>query len=254
MNTENRQQISLISILKDINMPEEVSKEVLSCSESGSFSMPGIKELTEHLQTALKNRADGPWKGIPADIFIATMGAFSRFVREHYVSYGYYGFDRYFWTTRQADAKLFRIGELEYELVDERPESADIHIPSDASLLPEKLNDSIDKAKTFFSEYFPEKKVSKFLLDSWLLSPALKKLLPESSHILRFAAAFDITDSSPEPNGFLEWVYKIPGSQLDNVNLLSLPEDTSLQRNMKEYLLQGGKIGDACGFLARKFR
>lgn len=234
-------------------MPAEVSDEVIKCSENGPVTLPGIKELTDHLLIALKNRENGPWKDIPDDIFIATMGAFSRFVREHHESYGKYGFDRYFWTTRQANAKLFRIGELEYELVDDKPGSADIHIPSDASLLPDKLNDSVDKAKTFFSEYFPEKKVERFVLDSWLLSPGLKKLLPESSNILRFQAAFDITETNPEPNDFLEWVYKIPGSELNNVNLLTLSEDTSLQRNMKEFLLQGGKIGDASGVLARKF-
>ncbi|MBE5843989.1 MAG: hypothetical protein E7302_07365 [Butyrivibrio sp.] len=234
-------------------MPEEVTNDILLCSETGSGTMPGIKELTDHILTALDGRENGPWKGIPDEIFIATMGAFSRFVNEHYVSYGNYGFDRYFWTTRQANAKLFRIGELEYELVDEKPGSADIHIPSDASLLPDKLNDSVSKAKTFFSEFFPEKKVERFVLDSWLLSPELKKLLPESSHILHFQAAFDITESNPEPNGFLEWVYKIPGSRLDNVDFESLSEDTSLQRNMKAFLLQGGKIGDACGILSREF-
>ena len=73
--------------------------------------------------------------GIPDRIFVDTMKCFRRFIGEHRVSYGVYGFDRDFWTPRQISMLLFRFGELEYEMVDENGKQwISIHIPSDAVL------------------------------------------------------------------------------------------------------------------------
>ncbi len=106
-------------------MPGEVADAVLAgCGDAragsherpsdgirggAEVSLPGLKVLREHLVVSVENRASGVWRRFPEDVFIATMGCFSRFVREHFDSYGYYGFDRDFWTTRQVNAKLFRI-------------------------------------------------------------------------------------------------------------------------------------------------
>ncbi|MCR4586810.1 MAG: hypothetical protein K5682_00235, partial [Lachnospiraceae bacterium] len=50
-----------------------------------------------------------------------------------------------------------------------------------------------------------------------------------------------------------EWVFKIPGEKLEAVSLQDLPEDTTLQKNMKQYILNGGHIGNASGTLMRPF-
>lgn len=47
-------------------------------------------------------------------------------------------------------------------------------------------------------------------------------------------------------NEFLQWVYG-----RTDIEYEYLPENTSLQRNMKKYLLQGGRIGAGRGILMK---
>ncbi len=42
----------------------------------------------------------------------------------------------------------------------------------------------------------------------------------------------------------MEWVFK-----KGDIPLKDLPENTTLQRRMKAYLLQGGRVGEAFGVL-----
>lgn len=192
---------------------------------------------------------------IPEKIFADTMKCFTRFLKEHEVSFGCCGFDRDFWTGRQLSLLLFRIGELEFEIVSEEGEKAEmprgekhspyllhVHIPSDADLSPERCDESFRMAEQFFAAHFPETAGSKFACDSWLLSPALKELLPEGSRILQFQNRFEIKHWNQDADDFLEWVFKRKDLLLEE-----LPEETSLQRKMKAYLLNGGKIGEAYG-------
>ena len=188
---------------------------------------------------------------IPEKIFADTMKCFTRFLKEHEVSFGCCGFDRDFWTGRQLSLLLFRIGELEFEIVSEEGEKAEmprvekhspyllhVHIPSDADLSPERCDESFQMAGQFLAEHFPETVGSKFACDSWLLSPALKELLPEGSRILQFQKRFEVKSWNKEEDAYLEWVFKRKDLPLEK-----LPEETSLQRKMKAYVLQGGKIG-----------
>ena len=205
-----------------------------------------IRQLTE----ALDSRKYGPWKRIPEDIWIATMKCFPRFIAEHRRSCGSDGFDRYGWTVRQVEARLFRIGELEYELT---PGCVSLHIPSDAKLLPELLNESIQKAREFLSEFFPDSIHLPMKCESWLLSPRLKEWLPADSKIIRFQTAFEIEETDPEDNAALEWVFHVAECQRAALDPVRLPEDTSLQRKMKADILAGGITGSARGTLVREF-
>lgn len=231
----------------------------------------GWKMLTCMLQSMRRSWELYQEKGIGKEIFVDTMKCFSRFVKEHKASYGCYGFDRSFWTWRQLSLRLFRLGVLEFELMDEEelpegtfaerntgglPERASaahrsalsVHIPSDASLKMEYCLDSIQQSKEFFRRYFPERQISRYFCDSWLLSPALKELLPQTSNILQFQKLFEVQKWDAESDAFLEWVYlrkDIPTEQL--------PEDTSLRRRMKAHLLAGGRVGEALGELRSTF-
>lgn len=203
----------------------------------------GFKMLTCMLVNALHTHAVYIEKGIPEDIFIATMKFFTRFINEHMAIYGTYRFLWAWWVVRQLSCNEFRIGELEYETVDNNGcKSISIHIPSDAIMNTSNLCKSYHDARYFFEKYYPEYKDADMYCDSWLLSPALEKLLQEPSNILNFQKAFTIERVDPETNHFMYWVYK-----REDIPLEDLPEDTSLQRRMKEYLLQGGKVGSAYG-------
>ncbi len=226
-----------------------------------------IKMLTYMLHRALEAYDKYIQLGISEDIYIATMKCFTRFINESYVKNGAYIFDRGWWTVRQISVKLFRIGELEYELINWNDEPAiSMHIPSDSDLSSEKCTDSIKLARNFLTEYFPEYSDSKYICDSWILSPALKELLPNTSKIICFQNMFEIIENKSDSMGFVEWVFKQDTSKIvrtepdemgrtemvyqkRDIDFDKMPENTCLQKNIKAYIKAGGNIGEALGIL-----
>ena len=179
---------------------------------------------------------------IAENIFIDTMSCFVRFTQEHLASYGVYGFDRGWWTYRQLSCVLFRIDELEYEYCDSE-KTIHLHIPSNADITIKKCKQSLNAFRAFTAKYFPEKNYP-IICQSWLLSPAIDKLLSPQSKIIKFKNCFHITNWEPNDEEFLQWVYGKP-----DIEYAKLPEKTKLQRNMKNYLLSGKYVGSALGQL-----
>jgi len=205
----------------------------------------GYKMLTCMLIASVSTYEKFREKDIDEEVFYNTFACFSRFVNEHMASYGSYGFDRDWWTPRQIAMEEFRIGELEYEMVSVEGQNViSIHIPSDSKLTKENCKRSYKEAKIFFSKYYPEYVFDKFICDSWLLSPNLKNVLANDSNILQFQSGFELIKVNSDDMEFMEWVFKDHKLPLDE-----LPEDTSMQRKLKGYLKNGGKIGSAYGYL-----
>ena len=205
----------------------------------------GMKILTCLLHCALDAYTQYEIRNIPPEIYLDTMKFISRFLEQYKKVYGCYAFVWAWWFPRQLSLAEFRIGELEYEMRGEegKPQIF-IHIPSDAVLEKECLDVSHKASLRFFERFFPAYAKAPFYCKSWLLSPALKKLLPENSRILKFQDAFEILEWHKESDSYMQWLnFKkedAPGNW---------PEETSLQRNAKNYLRQGGRIGDALGIL-----
>lgn len=194
----------------------------------------GFKMLTCQLLCAVQCREDYVKMGFSDQIYIDTFRCFTRFVGEHLASFGYYGFDRGFWTVRQVSGKLFRIGVLEYELLTEKGQKVvSLHIPSDARLDTALLRQSYEAARALIGRAFPDHADVPYVCGSWLLSPDLKELLPPTSRILKFQQSFEIRNTFADEE-FKEWVY----GRMDIPNA-DLPEDTSLQRKLKAFLLAG---------------
>lgn len=184
-------------------------------------------------------------QGITEKIFLDTMKCFKRFIHEHKESYGKFGFDRDFWVGRQLSLQLFRLGELEYEKCMENDEKyISIHIPSDAVIDERNCQESLKLAGDFFKQYDPAYTDVPYHCESWLLSPVLKKLLPENSRILRFQKLFEIVNVDENADDYKEWVFK-----KREIEIEEMPENTSLQRKMKEYVFAGGKVGIGKGYL-----
>lgn len=258
-------QEELEKLLADIEMPREFALRVMDSAwkalpaYSGAHASDdgdGADEMAAQLLTALKNREDGPWKDIPKQIWLDTLKCYTRFVGEHYFSCGVYGFDRADWTTRQMNALLFRIGELEYELTEDDEDGhrlISLHITSNGRLTADRLNASVSEARRFIAERFPLWADAPMECWTWLLNPVLKEMLPADSNILTFQTAFDITPTEDDPNDVLEWVFKLTEKQQEGIDLADLREDTSLQRKMKAYLLSGGQVYIAHGIMVREF-
>jgi len=208
----------------------------------------GLKCLAFMMQIGLKTYQEYLRQGIAVQIFRNTMRCFSRFVKEYNESYGTYGFDREWWTVRELTLREFRLGELEYEMIEEEDNKiVAVHIPSDAKLEKQKYRESYKTAKNFFKEYASDYASAVYNCGSWLLSPKLKELLPEDSSIISFQNDFVMDSFEPEDTGYMQWVFKNEALSWEEV-----PQNTSLQRKMKAYLQNGGKIGEGRGHLNKE--
>lgn len=243
--TEEKNLLIEEKLIRELTHSSNWEKAWISLREKLVPDERGMKMLWCMLRAAGLSWEEYKKRGISQDIFIDTMKCFSRFVEEYKNSFGVYGFDRDFWTGRQLSLLLFRIGELEYEkVIEEGSCKISIHIPSDAGLTPENCRKSLRESVDFFESHDRRFVDVPYICHSWLLSPALKELLPDTSRILQFQKLFQIEETDYEETGFLEWVYK-----RKDIPLTQLPEDTSLQRKMKEYLIKGGKVGAGTGTL-----
>jgi len=184
-------------------------------------------------------------KNISDEIYFDTMKCYTRFIDETFKVTGKMYFDRYWWTVHQAGGHLFRIGELEYSLENiNRNFSIGIHIPSDANLSPDSVYFSIKKAKIFFRKHYPELSNYSFVCHSWLMDTQLQKMLDEKSNIVNFQKRFEIFNEGEVSIDFIGWIYYTESS-----DYLSLPENTSLQKNVKNHILSGGVIRNSYGKL-----
>ena len=223
--------------------PQNAEKAYRQLAEKALPVNDGLDLLSWMLRAALYSHDAYAERGISDMVYFDTMKCFTRFVNEHKMSYGFYGFDRAFWVYRQLSLTLFRVGELEYEFTG-RPRGISLHIPSDADISVFRCRRSLMDFEVFCETAFPERTCRPIRLNSWLLSPALQNLLPPSSRIIRFQNCFERTEWDQEDTGFLQWIY---GRK--DIDLHDLPERTRLQKNAKRYLLGGNKIGSACGIL-----
>ena len=203
----------------------------------------GIKILSCMLKAALNAYAVYREKGISDDIYFSTMRCFTRFINETYKMTGEMCFDRYWWTTRQVGCHLFRIGELEYEIKHiDKDVVIGIHIPSDADFSPLAVEKSLQDAHKFLMEYYPPLSNSEYRCHSWLLDSQLKGMLGNNSNIINFQNRFEIVDEGEAETEFIEWLYNTKSTDYS-----ALPENTSLQINVKRHLLAGGVIRNTYG-------
>jgi hypothetical protein len=110
---------------------------------------------------------------------------------------------------------------------------------------PDYVQKSFQNYRDFLEQFFPEWMDVDWYCESWMLSPALEQLLPSDSNIIEFQKLFRLESIDYESMAVLDWVY--PGA---NPHIPSLPERTSLQRKMKKFLLDGGKVGWAKGIFS----
>lgn len=229
--------------LKDFRNYGKMSEALDSLQEILGADPDGIKILTCMLQASANIHDMYRSKGISDEIYFATMKCYPRFISETYKMMGELWFDRYWWTTRQAGGHLFRIGSLEYEMkhIGEGVVIG-IHVPSDADLSPMAVDRSLESAKHFFAEHFPELSCAEYRCHSWLLDGQLQSFLGEDSNILGFQRRFEIFDEGEISDEVIEWVF-----QTKSADYSGLPENTLLQRDLKRHLLSGGVIRNAYG-------
>ena len=136
--------------------------------------------------------------------------------------------------------------EIAHATADYKSESFDIkvgdrliglHIPSDTTLKFNKENRDISYAlaSEYYSQFFDKLPIV-LRCSSWLLAPFHSEILPKGANIREFEEEFEKAYSAPG-RGDLWRIFNtdtLPETK-------DLPENSSLQRAYKEYMLRGGE-------------
>lgn len=188
-------------------------------------------------------------KGIEDSVFFDTFQDITYWCENCRNEFGHYGIHQYDWFWRHLDMTLFRLGRLEFEQMDAENEVVgqnhriqkgepviNVHIPQGSRLILEECKEAFEKAFAWFG------KECRFVCHSWLLNPGLSEILDQNSNIMQFQSLFEVLEVDYQEKE-AEW--RIFGKVREET--AAYPENTSLQRSVKQYLMQGGKLGNGFG-------
>lgn len=109
-----------------------------------------------------------------------------------------------------------------------------VHIPDKGDFSPESCNASYRRAAELFQKHFPELTVKAFCCHSWMLAPELEEILKPGSRITAFSSRYLRYPIRTKGEDVLNFVFL-----LKSKTYADLPEDTSLQRALKQRYLSG---------------
>ncbi len=112
-----------------------------------------------------------------------------------------------------------------------------IHIPVGCDLSQENIKRSYELAFRLTNERYPEYSIKALMCSSWMLDPRLTELLGEKSRISGFLRTFTKYPTKSNGQNIFRFVFPRKYDSYEE-----LPEDTSLQRKIKELYLKGGCI------------
>lgn len=162
-------------------------------------------------------------------------------------------FPGFFNLTRFALGRLqFEIVEFdgEYEKDGKRLKKGDkvinVHIPRTLTPLDKKSrDDAYAQAAEFFSGMTDGAPIA-FVCSSWLLYPEAEKILPAHSNIRGFMADYDIIRSKVDEEGDYHNMWRLFDMDFTG-DFKDYPEDSSLRRAYKKFLLDGNRTGSGYG-------
>ena len=204
------------------------------------------------IHAAIELKPDYDELGISETIYYDTFLDI-RFWQGHYfLKTGQPGMDEYSWLTKHLLLQIFRLGRLQFEPLAFNRELTtgerklkpgdlvlNVHIPEGGALDKDECDKSYGEASRFFRGIPPV-----FTCNSWLLSPALTRLLEPGSNIINFQNQYHVYDIDWESRQGERRIFE---EVKDDPDLY--PETTSLQRKAKKYLQDGNKIGLGRGII-----
>ena len=146
------------------------------------------------------------------------------------------------WGTYFINCRIIEVGRLQFEPTDNN--IIKIHIPSGEKLEIEKVVKSVENSRILLKKYYNIEN-PQYICESWLLSEEIVQLLDENSNIIKFQELFDIKQDKNGIDDILNFVFSL--RECDNYT--KLQEDTTLQKRIKEFLINGGTIYNGYGVL-----
>jgi len=112
-----------------------------------------------------------------------------------------------------------------------------VHIPKNGALTKEACEASYKRARQVFKDCYPDFDFKAFHCHTWLFDPQLKNFLPPESKILAFQKKYTLFPGETEGTDVFNFVFKLRFKEYAD-----MPEDTSLQRAIKQHYLDGKYI------------
>ena len=153
----------------------------------------------------------------------------------------------------------FALGRLQFEIVafdgeyekngkalKKGDKVINVHIPRTLTPLDkESRDDAYAQAAEFFRNMTDGAPIA-FVCSSWLLYPEAEKILPAHSNIRGFMADYDIIRSKTNGEGEYGDMWRLFDMDFTG-DLNDYPEDSSLRRAYKKFLLDGNRTGSGYG-------
>lgn len=176
-------------------------------------------------------------RGVPDDVSWRSLSDLGQQVFVHRLTYDRFGLHTYGWLRVAWSGALYWLGRLQFNLQREADGwMLSTHIPRTGPLTPESVDASFGAAATFFDRHFPDFPVGALYCHSWLLDPELTAGLPAESNMARFQSRWQLRgEGRPADGDALFFTFNRRG----DVDLDSLPQDTTLQRLIVQRLRAG---------------
>ena len=153
----------------------------------------------------------------------------------------------------------FALGRLQFEIVEFNGEYEkdgkklkkgdkviNVHIPRTLTPLDKKSrDDAYSQAAEFFKNMTDGAPIA-FVCSSWLLYPEAEKILPAHSNIRGFMADYDMIRSKTNAEREYGDMWRLFDMDFTG-DLNDYPEDSSLRRAYKKFLLDGNRTGSGYG-------
>ena len=224
-----------------------------STEKAGISCFEGEMLLLLSALSEAKARFDA--QGLPESLFFETMSDLKNKLLECKKVHGVWGASCMDWLRNYFFCDRFQLGRLQYEIrsynfapykdfLREGDKVLNCHIPSCGPLVRESVLDSLKRAYDFYPDVRKEG-ILPVVCSSWLLYPPHGELFAEGSNMKKFYRMFDIVG---EELGHADY-WRIFGQPYDKEKLASAPEESSLQKSFKAFLLQGNSMGAGKGVL-----
>ena len=263
MNEENTREFFINEILENKEVIEQLiaqkdrypqAKEIaddIRLNNSRPNLTPGMLPLyvlAYLAEDALKINGE---RGIPREITVATLKDINLWIENHRILTGEKGVMEFSWLRHLYRCEIFRLGRLQFRVVKALPGAPgeyaiETHIPQGEPLDREECLQSFAMAKEFFARFFPQYTPSCFTCHSWLLSPDFAKIMDEKSNIVQFMRLWTQIPCAPDDSQ--QAIKRAFGLNFSREQLPDAPENTRLQRALKQYLLSGGSLNAAAGY------
>ena len=236
--------------LKDIKISDSIKIENFKETTDGKLNLLSFLYMCEKLKSKYED------KKIPEEILIDTLSdiliwnnIWSDIKDELYLG-------ECAWLKNHLSMKLFKLGRLQFCMgkaecdishfnISKGDNVLEIHIPAVGPLTMEECERSIEYAKEFFSEYFPEFEYKCFTCHSWLLDKSLSAFLEPTSNILKFQNMFEEIKTE-ESDAILKYVFTW---NINRRKLISENPSSSFAAKVKEHALADGKFYETLGIL-----